>query len=41
MRYSPPRLKAPEEIEQDRIPGLVEVLRKEGFEAVRCFLRDT
>ncbi len=33
-------LKALEEIERDCIPGLVEVLREEGLEAVRYFLWD-
>lgn len=33
-------LKTLEEIERDCIPGLVEVLREEGLEAVRYFLWD-
>ncbi len=37
---TPPHLKTLEEIEHDCIPGLVEVLREEGLEAVRYFLWD-
>jgi len=29
-----------EEVERDCLPGLVDVLREEGLEAVRCFLWD-
>ncbi len=36
----PPHLKALEEIERECIPGLVEVLREEGIEAVRYALWD-
>ncbi len=36
----PPHLKTLEEIERDCIPGLVEVLRQEGLEALRYFLWD-
>jgi hypothetical protein len=35
-----PHLKALEEIEREGIPGLVEVLREEGFDAVRYVLWD-
>jgi hypothetical protein len=38
MRETPPHLEAPEEVERVCIPGLVEVLREEGLEAVRYFL---
>ena len=40
MKDTPPHLKALEEIERGCIPGLVEVLREEGLEAVRYFLWD-
>jgi len=40
MRETPPNLEAPEEVERVCIPGLVEVLREEGLEAVRYFLWD-
>jgi hypothetical protein len=40
MRVQPTHLKALEEIEREGIPGLVEVLREEGLEAVRCVLWD-
>jgi hypothetical protein len=38
MRDTPPHLKALEEIEREGIPGLVEVLREEGLDAVRYTL---
>ena len=38
MKDTPPHLKALEEIEKTGIPGLVEVLREEGIEAVRYIL---
>ncbi len=37
---TPPHLKALKEIEREGIPGLVEVLREEGVEAVRYVLWD-
>ncbi len=40
MSSSPPHLKALEEIEKEGVPGLVEVLREEGIEAVRYVLWD-
>jgi hypothetical protein len=40
MRDTPPHLKALEEIEREGIPGLVEVLREEGLDAVRYVLWD-
>lgn len=40
MKYTPPHLKTLEEIEQECIPGLVEVLHWEGIEAVRYALFD-
>lgn len=40
MSPTPPHLKALEEIEREGIPGLVEVLREEGIEAVRHVLWD-
>ncbi len=40
MKRTPPRLKTLEEIERECIPGLVEVLREEGLEAVRYSLWD-
>ncbi|MDQ3969510.1 MAG: hypothetical protein M3275_14090 [Thermoproteota archaeon] len=40
MKDTPPHLKALEEIEREGIPGLVEVLREEGIEAVRYVLWD-
>ncbi len=40
MKRRPPHLKTLEEIERECIPGLVEVLREEGLEAVRYFLWD-
>ena len=40
MSSSPPHLKALEEIEREGIPGLVEVLREEGVDAVRYVLWD-
>ena len=38
MRDTPPHLKFLEEIEREGIPGLVEVLREEGLDAVRYVL---
>ena len=35
MKDAPPHLKSLEEIERECIPGLVEILRWEGIEAVR------
>ena len=40
MSSTPEHLKALEEIEHEGIPGLVEVLREEGVEAVRYTLWD-
>jgi hypothetical protein len=40
VRDTPPHLKALEEIEREGIPGLVEVLREEGIDAVRYALWD-
>ena len=40
MSKSKPYLKALEEIEREGIPGLVEVLREEGIDAVRYLLWD-
>ncbi len=40
MSPTPPHLKALEEIERTSIPGLVEVLREEGIDAVRYVLWD-
>ena len=40
MRDTPPHLKTLEEIEKTGIPGLVEVLREEGLDAIRYVLRD-
>ncbi len=40
MTDTPPHLKALEEIEREGIPGLVEVLREEGIDAVRYALWD-
>lgn len=40
MSHSRPHLKTLEEIERDCIPGLVEILRIEGVEAVRYALWD-
>ncbi len=40
MNDTPSHLKALEEIERNGIPGLVEVLREEGIEAVRYTLWD-
>ena len=39
-RPTPKHLEALEEIEKDGLPGLVEVLRQEGLEAVRYVLWD-
>jgi hypothetical protein len=38
MRDTPPHLKPLEEIEREGISGLVEVLHKEGLDAVRYVL---
>ena len=40
MRETPRHLKTLEDIERGCIPGLVNVLREEGLEAVRYFLWD-
>ncbi len=40
MKGTPPHLKTLEEIEREGIPGLVEVLREEGIDAVRYVLWD-
>ncbi len=40
MATNPPHLQALEEIENTSIPGLVEVLREEGLDAVRYVLWD-
>jgi hypothetical protein len=40
MRPTPPHLKSLEEIERQGVPGLVEVLREEGLDAVRHVLWD-
>lgn len=40
MTYVPLHLKALEEIEREGIPGLVEVLREEGIDAVRYIFWD-
>lgn len=40
MKGTPPHLKALEEIESNGVPGLVEVLREEGVDAVRYILWD-
>jgi hypothetical protein len=40
MRDTPPHLKPLEEIEREGISGLVEVLHKEGLDAVRYVLWD-
>ena len=40
MKDTPSHLKTLEEIEREGIPGLVEVLHKEGLEAVRYVLWD-
>ena len=40
MKETPPYLQALEEIERSSIPGLVEVLREEGVEAVPYVLWD-
>ena len=40
MIDTPPHLKPLEEIEETGIPGLVEVLREEGLEAVRHVIWD-
>ena len=40
MKDSSPRLRTLEELERTSIPGLVEVLREEGIDAVRYALWD-
>jgi hypothetical protein len=40
MKNTPPHLKPLEEIEQECVPGLVELLRWEGLEALRYALFD-
>ncbi len=40
MNPTPPHLKALEEIEREGVPGLVEVLRESGIDAVRYALWD-
>jgi hypothetical protein len=40
MKDTPPHLKALEKIERECIPGLVEVLRREGIEGARHALWD-
>ena len=40
MEDTPRHLKTLEEVERECIPGLVRVLKEEGLEAVRYFLRD-
>ncbi len=40
MRETQPNLEAQEKIERERIPGLMNVLREEGLEAVRYLLWD-
>ena len=40
MRDTPPHLKTLEEIEKTGVPGLIEVLREEGLDAVRYVLWD-
>src|SRR5215212_4169340 len=40
MTPTPPHLKALEEIERDGLPGLLEVLRESGIDAVRYALLD-
>lgn len=40
MEHTPEHLEVLEEIERDGLPGLVEVLRHEGLEAVRYVLWD-
>jgi hypothetical protein len=40
MRETPPHLRTLEEVEETGIPGLVEVLREEGLDAVRYVLWD-
>lgn len=41
MKGTPPHLRVLEEIEEAGIPGLLEVLRDEGIDGVRCALWDT
>ena len=40
MKDTPPHLKTLAEIERECVPGLVEVLREEGLDAVRYALWD-
>jgi hypothetical protein len=40
MRDTPSHLKSLEEVEKTGIPGLVEVLRQEGIDAIRYALWD-
>ena len=40
MSPTPPHLKTLEELEKEGLPGLVEVLREEGIDAVRYVLWD-
>jgi hypothetical protein len=40
MSDAKPHLEVLEEVERTSIPGLVEVLREEGLDAVRCVLCD-
>ncbi|MCA1731369.1 MAG: hypothetical protein LC751_18815 [Actinobacteria bacterium] len=41
MKATPPHLKALEEVEQHGLPGLMEVMREEGTDAVRYVLWTT
>jgi hypothetical protein len=41
VRDTPPHLKDLEEIEKTGVPGLIEILREEGLDAVRYVLWDT
>jgi hypothetical protein len=38
MKDTPPHLRTLEEIEKAGIPGLLEVLREEGLDGIRCVL---
>ncbi len=40
MRETPPHLEALKEMEREGLPGLIEVLREEGIDAVRYALWD-
>jgi hypothetical protein len=40
MKDTPPHLKTLEDMEKEAVPGLVEVLREEGIDAVRYVLWD-